>query len=976
MALTGVVRGTQQIPNPQVSQPGELTSRATFYLRATPPIFTLIRAGNSNQDFQLGSYVPADTVQRELPSRLFRIRQPGSAGPPASSTFDMLIDYAVAGTVTAKSAIDMPLAMSFSSGGSSTAAATGGLYASLIEADRPIAWWGLDSTSPTTDESGHGYTLTTTGSPTTGATLLSHGNEVNGASRDFNGSSDAYSTLGTLYQAPDVPPQYHSATAAAGITTESTITTPPGVEAGDLVLACHVHATPTATIASAPAGWTQIGTTLNAGNSAMAVYKYLPVADEPPTEYTWTWSVAATTLSTILVYRNANPAVSGLIFDSGQQATSSGSFHSTTTETNPIQAHALALWAAEFSGHITPDPTGVNRRVDISTGQIKIVAAEYDVAAAGSVTKRASTEVGAQLGVFLLTFGAPNEVLEDALDAVSENISLHALIRPDTIAAGTRTIIRKHQSWGLHLNGAVVEFVYRDGGGVDRVVTGPSVSASTVTHLVVSDDGTNIHFYKDGAETTAARLGAAGYTLNANQVTIGAYHNGSTYSNFFDGRIDEPAVFAACVSDQMVASWYQAHNVGTFGTQILGTQGVGKLPRVKMEMAFASSPTDPTLVWEDVTADLRASAGIAPTRGRNFELDRIETGRMDFTLSNRSRQYDDTYTASPYYPNIKPTRPVRLRAQVTTDGQVYPIFFGYTEGHPLLRVDYGKDSVARFTATDAFRALALDKVQGTFVRAQELSGARLQALLDGFPGIPYDGEAGQSEVVGDDLNGSFSLDHAQAITETEGGVFFADAAGMVVFQDRHHRSKLERTVQAIYGDGGGSELPIKHMEPLTDEARLFTAASVTPASGVTKREIDPGQSLDHFVRTKEVTTVHANDNDAQAMAEAFAHRYATPRTRIPSIKVQPAKHSDPAAMWAAVLSHEISQRIRSVERPIGDTSAITRDHFIEGISHSISGDDWVVSFSVSPAELEGDYWVVGSGELGDSSGITSTRIGW
>jgi hypothetical protein len=212
--------------------------------------------------------------------------------------------------------------------------------------------------------------------------------------------------------------------------------------------------------------------------------------------------------------------------------------------------------------------------------------------------------------------------------------------------------------------------------------------------------------------------------------------------------------------------------------------------------------------------------------------------------------------------------------------------------------------------------------------------------------------------------------------ETEGGVMFAGKSGTIVFHDRHHRAKLESTVQATYGDGGGGELPIKHMEPQTDEARLFTAAAVTPSSGNTKRELDVDKALDHFVRTKELTTLHASDNDAQAMAEAFAHRYATPRTRIPSVRVQPAGHSDPETMWAVVLSHEISNRIRTVERPIGDTSAVTREHFIEGISHAITGGDWQVSFSVSPAELEGEYWVVGTGELGDTSGATATRLGW
>ncbi len=874
------------------------------------------------------------------------------------------------GTATGVQSGDVTFGLSidYSVGGAGTA---NGLYPSLMRADRPVAWWGLDIPQYD-DDSGHGYTLTANGAPAQTASLVLHGGAAGGGSRDFDGTTDAYWTLGTLYQAPDVPPNFHSATATAGATDTAKVTTPNGIEAGDLVIAILTHSTQTATISAAPAGWTQIGTTLNAGNCAVAAYKRLPVADEPANEFAWTWSTAGTTLNGCLVYRNCNQSVSGLIFDSGQQTTASGSFHSTTTETNPLQAHALAIWAAETTATITPNPTGLKSRLNVAASNMKLVAAEYDVAAAGSTSRTAQTSAAVQLGAILLTFGAPDEVLEDGLDALDSNISIHALIRPDTVAAGTRTIIRKHQSWGLHLNGATVEFVYRDGGGVDRTVTGPTVSASTVTHLVVSDDGTDIHFYKNGVETTSARLGSAGYTTNANRVTIGAYHNGSTFTNFFDGRIDEPAVFAATVSDQMVATWYQAHNVGTFGTQILGAQGAGFLPRIKLEMAFSSRPTDDTLVWDDVTADVRAADGISISGGRNFELDKIETGRMDYTLSNRSRQYDDTYAASPYYPNVIPTRPVRLRAQVETDGEAFEIFFGYTEGHPLLRTDAGLDSVARFTAADAFKALALDKVQGAFVRPEEFSGDRLRALLDGFPGIPYSGDEGQSLIVGDDLNGVNSLDHAQQVTETEGGVFFADGRGRVVFQDRHYRTKNERNVRAAYSDAVGSTLPIKHMEPQFDESRLFTAATVTPSSGSPQRVVNVEATLQHFGRTKELTTLHASDNDALAMANAYANRYSVPRTRIPAITLQPRA----AVMWNTVLSHAISHRISTTEHPIGDVTAVTREHFIEGISHHIAGDDWQVVLSVSPAELEGDYLIIGQGAIGDSGGADSAVIGW
>ena len=848
------------------------------------------------------------------------------------------------------------------------------LYESLLRGDRPLAWWGLDSADPTDDDSGHGYDLTAVGAPANAASLLTRGDGGASGSRDFDGAADAYFTLGTLYDPPEGPPPFHAASSGTGTDANAKIVSPGGVAVGDLLLVVLAHATQTATISSAPAGWTQVGTTLNATNHAAAIYRKTAVqADTVPQEYVWVWSSAGGTVTGMLVYRGLDPGVSGLIYDSGQQATASATSHSTTTETHPAQARQLVIWTNDSTATITPNPAGIFERLSAANGNVKIRAVDYLQEAAGSGARSATTSAATVLGAFLLTFGAPNKVRYDRLDTLAGTISIHALIRPDTIT-GTDTIVRKHQAYGLQLNAGTVELLYRDGGGTDRTVAGPSVSAGVTTHLIVADDGTTIHFYKDGVETTAARVGVAGYTTNANRVTIGAYHDGAAYSNFFDGRLDELAIFNAALSDQMAAAYYTAASAGTFGSFL--QPDTTRHPRVKLEIAWASAPTDDVLVYEDVTPDLRAAEGATTSRGRNFELDRIETGTLDFTLDNRSRQYDPSYTGGPYYPNVKPTRAVRMRAQAQTDGVVRPIFFGYTEGHPLTRLAGGPqvESTAVFTAADVFVALALDKIRDTFVRDQERTGARLTAVLEGVQGIPYSGDEGQSEVVGDDLKGVNRLEHAQAVAETDGGIIFADAAGQGIFQDRHYRTKNERTVRATYGDGGGAELPYVHLQPLTDTARLFTAASVTPASGAIKTAQDDAAADQHFVRTKELITLHASDNDAQAMANAYAGRYATPRTRIPAIVLKPANSG--LAMWDTVLGHEFSHRIKTVERPVGAGGAITREHFIEGIGHALDGQEWRVTLSLSPAELEGEYMLIGTAEIGDETGMTAAVIGW
>jgi hypothetical protein len=66
------------------------------------------------------------------------------------------------------------------------------------------------------------------------------------------------------------------------------------------------------------------------------------------------------------------------------------------------------------------------------------------------------------------------------------------------------------------------------------------------------------------------------------------------------------------------------------------------LPGLKAEIAFASNPAD-TPVYVDVSAYVRS---VDITRGRQRELDVVEAGTADITLSNRDRRFDPTNTGT------------------------------------------------------------------------------------------------------------------------------------------------------------------------------------------------------------------------------------------------------------------------------------------------------------------------------------------
>ena len=150
---------------------------------------------------------------------------------------------------------------------------------------------------------------------------------------------------------------------------------------------------------------------------------------------------------------------------------------------------------------------------------------------------------------------------------------------------------------------------------------------------------------------------------------------------------------------------------------------------------------------------------------------------------------------------------------------------------------------------------------------------------------------------------------------------------------------------------------------------VFTAGRVTGSSGIAQTSEKPAP-IKLFNRTKDVSTLHAYDNGALATANLYANRYSIFRTRIPAISLAPRKVG--ISMWTTVLGHEISHRIKTVDEPFGAT--INREHFVEGISHEMTPSDWRVTLNVSPWELDGEYMLIGTAEIGDLGGQSTSAV--
>src|SRR5215813_4285317 len=99
-------------------------------------------------------------------------------------------------------------------------------------------------------------------------------------------------------------------------------------------------------------------------------------------------------------------------------------------------------------------------------------------------------------------------------------------------------------------------------------------------------------------------------------------------------------------------------------------------PLLQLQVAFINDPLKQSsdLTWTTIPdASIRLAGSGQPNgapimirRGRQSEFASVEAGTMTLRLDNRNRDFDSEYTSSPYYPNVKPRKRLRLRA--STDG--------------------------------------------------------------------------------------------------------------------------------------------------------------------------------------------------------------------------------------------------------------------------------------------------------------------
>lgn len=285
-------------------------------------------------------------------------------------------------------------------------------------------------------------------------------------------------------------------------------------------------------------------------------------------------------------------------------------------------------------------------------------------------------------------------------------------------------------------------------------------------------------------------------------------------------------------------------------------------------------------ILEDVTGDVRR---LSVRRGRSRQLERFNAGAASVELDNMGRKYDPAAgtAITPYGPSMRP------RKQVTIEANEQRIFTGVVDDWDL-KYSLDGDHVTSVSAVDGFVELA-GQVIGEHVPTQQLSGARINAILDrpevvwssGRDIAPGEATLGTAIVSGDGQPENL-LAYLQEVESAEPGALFVAANGVLTFRDRDDL----QTAKFVEFRDDGNGIPFTNIDVSYGSEELRNRATVSIATGGTvTSEVASSVTAYGPIDFTVSDSLLADVTQAQTFADWVVNTFAEPQLRIDQVEV-------------------------------------------------------------------------------------------
>jgi hypothetical protein len=361
-------------------------------------------------------------------------------------------------------------------------------------------------------------------------------------------------------------------------------------------------------------------------------------------------------------------------------------------------------------------------------------------------------------------------------------------------------------------------------------------------------------------------------------------------------------------------------------------------------------------VWTELaTNGIKDTRNVSLRYGRQYELNRMEAGSATAVVKNQARKYDPANTSSVYYPNVKANRKIRFRALLSS--VYYTLFEGFVERWPS-NWDVPNYDELTLTIADGFKPLNRAGVSGTLESG--LSGTQIATVLNRalWPSDRRALDTGLFVMAADESTTTTqALGVIQDIGDSELGIVFINhttTGSPLTFHDRAHRWSNTRSLnsQATFSDQMNF-VSYQDLKPSFDDDNMVNEWNVTTATGFSGTAVDVVSRSENYPVTQTRSTRLDAPADAGVQATSLLQQTSKPALRFDALVLKLAA-STPVLVWQKALTLAISDRVTVIRNPVPSAggSTITRDCFIEGISWSITPDQWQVSYQLSPVATQ------------------------
>jgi hypothetical protein len=342
---------------------------------------------------------------------------------------------------------------------------------------------------------------------------------------------------------------------------------------------------------------------------------------------------------------------------------------------------------------------------------------------------------------------------------------------------------------------------------------------------------------------------------------------------------------------------------------------------------------------------------VSITRGRQDQFAQFNAGQCSLKLLNNDRRFDPINESSPYWDSVAERSGVVPRRKVTITSGTNFLFAGRITDIDVV-YDYNLSTVT-ITAADDFVLLANTVVEADNTPSIELSGARVNYLLD-LPEIDYplatrDISAGLATL------GAFQIDantnaltYLQQIATSEQGACFIAANGDLTFTDRLDASFA--TVAADFSDAG-VDIPYTALQVIYGQEFLYNRIQATIQGGTVQIADDAASQTEFGITTYSLPDLLLQSNDeALTLANYLVALYAEPQYRFDDLGLLVSAMSAPNR--DAINALEL-QDVVSVTRTYttGFPLSVTELYAVERLTHLITAGEHRVTVGLFNTEV-------------------------